>query len=55
MWAAKYVSSAIAGEKIPDDVKSKSFYDLKAPLPGNKGTYDFVSPYSRKLADRDCD
>jgi hypothetical protein len=43
MWAAKYVSSAIAGEKIPEQVKSKTFYDLKAPLPGSKGVYDFVS------------
>jgi len=43
MWAAKYVSSAVVGEKIPEEIKSKTFYDLKAPLPGSKGTYDFVS------------
>ena len=43
MWAAKYVSSAVVGEKIPEEVKGKSFYDLKAPLPGSKGTLDFVS------------
>lgn len=44
MWAAKYVTSAVVGEKIPDQVKTKTFYDLQAPLPGSKGTLDFVSP-----------
>jgi hypothetical protein len=43
MWAAKYVTSAVVGEKIPEEVKGKTFYDLKAPLPGSKGSYDFVS------------
>jgi len=43
MWAAKYVSSAVVGETIPEAVKAKSFYDLQAPLPGSKGTFDFVS------------
>ena len=43
MWAAKYVSSAVVGETIPEAVKGKTFYDLQAPLPGSKGTFDFVS------------
>jgi len=43
MWAAKYVTSAVVGETIPEAVKAKSFYDLQAPLPGSKGTFDFVS------------
>lgn len=43
MWAAKYVSSAVVGETIPEAVKGKTFYDLKATLPGAKGTFDFVS------------
>jgi hypothetical protein len=43
MWAAKYVTSAVVGETIPEAVKSKTFYDLQAPLPGSKGTFDFVS------------
>ena len=45
MWAAKYVTSAVVGEKIPEGVKGKTFYDLKAPLPGSKGLYDFVSQF----------
>ena len=43
MWAAKYVTSAVVGETIPEAVKGKTFYDLQAPLPGSKGTFDFVS------------
>lgn len=42
-WALKYVTSAVAGESIPEVVKGKSFYDLKATLPGSKGQFDFVS------------
>ena len=50
MWAAKYVSSAVVGETIPEAVKGKTFYDLQAPLPGSKGTFDFVS--TSTLVDR---
>lgn len=37
------IASKFGYESIPADVANKSFYDLKAKLPGNKGDLDFVS------------
>ncbi|KGB78115.2 glutathione peroxidase [Cryptococcus deuterogattii R265] len=35
------IASKFGYESIPADVANKSFYDLKAKLPGNKGDLDF--------------
>ena len=36
------LGSMLGFEKIPADVKAKSFYDLKASLPGKDKVYDFA-------------
>jgi glutathione peroxidase-family protein len=35
------VLNILGFEKVPAEAKGKSFYDLKATLPGSKGEYDF--------------
>lgn len=37
------IKSKLGYENIPEDVKHKSFYDLKATLPGTDKFLDFVS------------
>jgi hypothetical protein len=42
------IRSTISGflsESVDPSVNSKSFYDLKATLPGTKGEFDFVSDF----------
>jgi glutathione peroxidase len=36
------LGSMLGFEKIPEGVKQKSFYDLKATLPGKDRVYDFA-------------
>lgn len=37
------IASKFGYESLPGDIATKSFYDLKAKLPGSKGDLDFVS------------
>jgi hypothetical protein len=37
------VLNILGFEKVPAGAKGKSFYDLKAPLPGSKGDFDFAN------------
>jgi glutathione peroxidase len=41
-WSS-WAFSKIGYETIPEDVKNKSFYDLKAELPGQDRVLDMVS------------
>lgn len=47
------IASKFGYESLPGDVANKSFYDLKAKLPGSKGDLDFVStPFSSYHLDK---
>lgn len=35
------VLNMLGFETVPETAKGRSFYDLKAALPGSKGEYDF--------------
>jgi hypothetical protein len=52
----KRMLSALSGvlgyETLPADVGAKSFYDLKASLPGKDKVYDFVSVNSSLIDSR---
>jgi hypothetical protein len=41
------IGGVLGYETLPEGVKSKSFYDLKANLPGKDKVYDFVSGHGR--------
>lgn len=44
------IASKFGYESLPGDVANKSFYDLKAKLPGSKGDLDFVStPFFHRI------
>jgi hypothetical protein len=42
------IGGVLGYETLPEGVKSKSFYDLKANLPGKDKVYDFVSGQGRE-------
>lgn len=37
------IKSAVGFEQLPEGIEGKSFYDLKATLPGKDKVLDFVS------------
>lgn len=44
------VRSALGYETLPKDAATKSFYDLKAQLPGKDKVLDFVSGGDNRVA-----
>lgn len=47
-----FIASKLGYEHIPEDVANKTFYDLKATLPGKDKALDFVSWFRCERGER---